>query len=110
MAQVIQLKDGGIETVFDLSDVLFLIDTHMGDEVRRWLEDWLSEKDDDADYIDDLEKDLQAAKDHRKEGMRTLREQSETIARLIREKEIDRKALSTAAGVIGTTTWRELNV
>ena len=110
MAQVIQLKDGSIETVFDLSDVLFLIDTHMGDEVRRWLEDWLSEQEDDADYIDDLEKDLQAAKNHHKKVMRMLREQSEKIAGLIREKEIDRKALSTAAGVIGTATWRELNV
>lgn len=110
MAQVIQLKDGSVETIFDLRDVLSLIDTHMGDEVRHWLEDWLSEQEDDADYINDLEKDLQAAKDHHKEVMRTLREQSETIARLIREKEIDRRALSTAAGVIGTTTWRELNV
>ena len=110
MAQVIQLKAGSVETVFDLPDVLSLIDTHMGDEVRRWLEDWLDDQEDDADYIEDLEKDLQAEKDHRKEVMRTLREQSGTIARLIREKEIDRKALSAAAGVIGTTTWRELNV
>ena len=110
MAQVIQLKDGSVETVFDLPDVLYLIEQHMGDETRRWLEDWLADQEDDANYIEDLEKDLQAEKDPRKEVMRTLREQSETIARLIREKEIDRKALSAAAGVIGTTTWRELNV
>ena len=84
MAQVIQLKDGSVETVFDLPDVLYLIEQHMGDETRRWLEDWLADQEDDANYIEDLEKDLQAEKDHRKEFMRTLREQSETIARLIR--------------------------
>ena len=110
MADVITMKDGRIETVFDERDFMYLVDAYMGDEARRWLEDWLSGQEDDADYIDDLEKELQAAKDHHKDVIRQLREQSETIAGLIREKEIDRKALSHAAGVIGTTTWRELNV
>ena len=32
------------------------------------------------------------------------------IASLIREKDIDRKQLSAAAGTIGTITWREINV
>ena len=39
--------------------------------------------------------------------MTELRKESETIANLIRGKEIDRKALSTAAGNIGCITWRE---
>jgi hypothetical protein len=42
--------------------------------------------------------------------MNSLRAESEKIACLIREKEIDRKQLSTAAGRIGTITWREVNV
>jgi hypothetical protein len=42
--------------------------------------------------------------------MRELRTLSETEARLIQEREIDRQALSTVAGKIGTITWRECNV
>ena len=41
--------------------------------------------------------------------MAELRSYSETIAGLIREKEIDRRALSAAAGSIGRITWREVN-
>ena len=120
MANVITLKNGRNEIVFDERSFLDLVDEHMGSEARRWLEewlgenddasDWLSENDDASDYIDDLEKELTSAKEHHKDVMAQLRQQSETIAGLIREKEIDRKALSTAAGQIGCITWRELNV
>ena len=110
MADVITLKNGRNEIVFDERSFLDLVDEHMGSEARRWLEDWLHENDDASDYIDDLEKELTSAKEHHKDVMAQLRQQSETIASLIREKEIDRKALSTAAGTIGTITWRELNV
>jgi len=41
--------------------------------------------------------------------MTELRQHSEAIAALIREKGIDRKALSTEAGAIGCITWREMN-
>ena len=110
MADVIILKNGQNEIVFDERSFLDLVDEHMGPDARHWLEDWLSENDDASDYIDDLEKELTSAKEHHKDVMAQLRQQSETIASLIREKEIDRKALSTAAGTIGTITWRELNV
>ena len=110
MADVITLKNGRNEVVFDERGFLDLVDEHMGSEARRWLEEWLGENDDASDYIDDLEKELAGAKDHHKDVMAQLHQQSETIASLIREKEIDRKALSTAAGTIGTITWRELNV
>ena len=110
MADVITLKNGRNEIVFDERSFLDLVDEHMGPEARRWLEDWLSETNDASDYIDDLEKELTGANEHHKDVMAQLRQQSETIAGLIREKEIDRKALSTAAGQIGCITWRELNV
>ena len=110
MADVITLKNGRNEIVFDERSFLDLVDEHMGPEARHWLEDWLSESDDDSEYTDDLEQELAGAKGHHKDVMAQLRQQSETIASLIREKEIDRKALSTAAGTIGTITWRELNV
>ena len=108
MADVIQLSDGSIHTIFDGRDALDLIDRRMGMEMRRWIEDWMSEGEGDADYIDYLEKEAEGLRTHHKEVMAGLRQQSETIAGLIREKEIDRKALSTAAGIISCTTWREM--
>ena len=108
MADVIQLSDGSVHTLFDERDALELVDRHMGVEMRKWLEGWMSEGNEDAAYIDDLEKEAEGLRARHKEVMAELRRQSETIAGLIREKEIDRKALSSAAGAIGSITWREL--
>ena len=109
MANVITLPDGRNETIFDERDFLNLVDGLMGSEARRWLEDWLGNNDDVADYIDDLEKEADGLRAHHREVMAELRKESETIAGLIRGKEIDRRALSTAAGNIGCITWREAN-
>ena len=109
MAHVIQLSDGSVHTVFTERDALVLIGERMGYEMQRWLEDWLTEMEGNADYIDDLEKEAEGLRAHHKDVIEELRQQSETIAGLIREKEIDRKALSAAAGRIGTITWREIS-
>ena len=75
------------------------------------LEAYDPKPDSDAEeYIAYLEKEVEAQKTRRLEAMKALRQQSETIARLIREKEIDRIKLSHAAGAISMITWRELNV
>ncbi|WP_274939947.1 hypothetical protein [Chordicoccus furentiruminis] len=110
MAHVIQLTDGSTHTIFGERDIISLVDEYLGYEARTELEELLSEHDPDADYIDELESELKGAKDHHREVMEQLRTQSETIAGLIREKDIDRNALSKAAGVIGSITWRELSV
>ena len=109
MANVITLPDGRNETIFDEQDFMELVVRYMGSDARRWLEDWLGNNDDVADYIDDLEKEADGLRAHHREVMTELRTHSETIANLIRGKEIDRKALSTAAGNIGCITWREAN-
>ena len=110
MPSVIQLKSGRTETVFDLEGMLYLVEQYMGSEARCLLEEFTTPEEDDADYIADLEKENQRLRDHHHEVMVELRKLSETEARLIQEKEIDRKALSTVAGKIGTITWREINV
>ena len=110
MPSVIQLKSGKTETVFDLEDLLRLVEQHMGGDTRRLLEELTSPEDDAAEYIADLEKESQRLRDHHHEVMTELRSLSESEARLIQEKEIDRKALSTVVGKIGTITWREVNV
>ncbi|MCR5844831.1 MAG: hypothetical protein K6G66_12885 [Oscillospiraceae bacterium] len=109
MANVIQLSDGSVHTIFDDRDALDLIGEYMGWDMRKWLEDWLSEGYEDAAYIEDLEQEADSLRAHHKEVMTELRKESEAIAGLIREKDIDRRALSTAAGNIGCITWREMN-
>ena len=110
MANVIQLKTGQCETVFDLEDLLRLVEQHMGDETRHLLEELTAPPDDNAEYIEQLEQENRELRDHHHAVMRELRTLSETEARLIQEREIDRQALSTVAGKIGTITWREINV
>ena len=104
MADVLFLNDGRIETVFNEQDFLELVDECMGYDARCWLEERLAERD-----IDDLEKEVDSLCAHHKEVMAELRQESENITGLIREKELDRKALSAAAGNIGCITWREIN-
>ena len=110
MANVIRLKSGQCETVFDLEDLLRLVDTHMGDETRRLLEELTAPPADNSEYIEELEQENGELREHHRAVMRELRTLSETEAQLIQEREIDRQALSTVVGKIGTITWREINV
>ena len=110
MATTILLPDGKVETVFDLADLLRLIEDRMGWEARELLEEWIRPDSDAEEYIAYLEKEVEAQKGRRLDAMKALRKQSETIAELIREKEIDRVKLSHAVGAISMITWRELNV
>ena len=109
MANVIVMPDGRNETIFSEQDFMDVLEKYMGSQARRWLEDWMGENDDDADYTDDLEKETDSLRASHKEAMTLLRTHSETIARLIREKEIDRKALSATVGSISCITWKEVN-
>ena len=110
MARTILLPDGKVETVFDLADLLRLIEDRMGWEARELLQEWIRLDSDAEEYIAYLEKEVEAQKGRRLDAMKALRKQSETIAELIREKEIDRVKLSHAVGAISMITWREMNV
>ena len=110
MATTIMLPDGKVETVFDLADMLRLIEDRMGWEARELLEEWIRPDSDAEEYIAYLEKEVETQKTRRLDAMKALRKQSETVTELIREKEIDRVKLSHAVGAISMITWRELNV
>ena len=110
MATTITMPDGKNETVFDLDGLLRLMEERMGYEARQLLEEWIQPDSDAEEYIRFLEKEVEVQKARRMDAMKALRKQSETIAVLIREKDIDRVKLSHAAGAIGMITWRELNV
>lgn len=110
MATTVLLPVGKVETVFDLTDLLRLIEDRMGWETRELLEEWIRPDSNAEDYIAFLEKEAEVQKTRRLDAMKALREQSETIAELIRKKEIDRVKLSYIAGAISMITWRKLNV
>lgn len=110
MPSVIALKSGKTETVFDMNDLLCLIEKHMGDDARCLLEELTALPDDNAEYIEQLEQENRGLREHHHAVMRDLWSLSEQEVRLIQELVIDRQALSTICGKIGTITWREINV
>lgn len=109
MAHVIKLKDGKTETIFDIEDIFYLMDEYMGDEITAALREKIAGDQDLEKAYDDLYEELQKREDHHRTVMDKLRRQSEVIANLIAQKDIDRRALSMAAGKIGIITWRELS-
>ncbi len=109
MATVIRLNDGSIEIVSDLRDFLELVTVRMGSDASSWLKGYLLRYSETDAHIRDLEDEIGRMREHRHEVMEKLRQQSEIIAELIREKTIDRRALSNAAGEIGVITWKERN-
>ena len=60
MATTIMLPDGKVETVFDLADMLRLIEDRMGWEARELLEEWIRPDSDAEEYIAYLEKEVEA--------------------------------------------------
>ena len=109
MANTIMLPDGRIETVFNKSEFLNLVDEFMGYDACRWLEEWMEEESGDSAYLGSLESELEGVKEHYREVMNELRTHSEKLAGLIREKDLDRRAISETTGKIGLITWREAN-
>lgn len=110
MAEMIRLPDGSVSAVLCLRDFMELTGKWMGSEALAWLEGYLEDiRLDDRD-VAELEKELEKQKDHNRQVMERLCNDAEEIAGLIRKKEIDRAALSAAAGRIGTICWRESNV
>lgn len=109
MADLIRLNDGEMEIVSGLEDFMRLVDSRMGFEAARWLSDYLAGLDEDKEYCSELEREIDRLRSHEKSVMEKLREQSEILAGLIGERDIDRKALSAAAGKIGMITWEEAN-
>ena len=111
MAQVIEVK-GKAAVVLGLKDLMELIDQHMGMEFRSAMEEMLSEI-----YASEFEwaqierehrTELDEIREHYHNVIRDIRDQSEEMAGLIREKRLNRNAISKCAGKIGTLTWREL--
>lgn len=112
MAHVMRLKDGTLHTALGILDLMDLVDTYMGDEVKTAIEEEFNEAElahfDDDEYIKELEQENKGLREHYKEVMEELREESKKLAKEIRQPVQDRKEISDIAGHIGIITGREL--
>ena len=104
----IVLKDKKVATIFEPRHMLELVDEYMGSDARMWIEDYLSGADRETADVAALESWYEKRIEHYQQVIRELRTHSENLARLIRQKELDRKAISHEAGQIGVITGREL--
>ena len=112
MGNIITLKDGSNHTVFTILDLMDLVDTYMGLEMKTAIIEEFNEAElahaDDDEYIKDLEQENKGQRDHYKEVMEKLRKLSEELAHEIGKPVQDRKAISNIAGAIGLITGREI--
>lgn len=104
--------NGKVYTVFSLRDMMGLIDECMGNEFRTILEEMLSEtyaKESEWAVIEEEHrKELEAIREHYHGVIVDIRDQAEMLSGLIRAQRLNRSAISSCAGRIGTITWREL--
>ncbi|MBQ9612004.1 MAG: hypothetical protein IJV14_05375, partial [Lachnospiraceae bacterium] len=78
MGTIITLKDGSNHTVLTILDLMDLVDTYMGAEMKTAIEEEFNEAElahaDDDEYIRDLEQENKGLRDHHKEVMEKLRD------------------------------------
>lgn len=104
----ILLTDKKVATILEPRHMLELVDKYMGMDARMWFEDYLAGADSQTADVAALEAYYEKWIDHYQEVIRELRSHSEKLAGLIREKELNRMAISHEAGQIGVITGREL--
>ena len=112
MAHILTLKDGTNHTVLGILDLMDLVDTYMGYEMKLAIEEEFNEAElahsEDDEYIKDLEQDNAGLRAHHKEVMEEIRKEAVKLGEEIRKSVQDRKAISNIAGNIGIITGREL--
>ena len=104
--------NGEVYTVLGIKDMMELIDQHMGAEFRTALQEMLSEtyaKESEWAVIEEEhKKELEEIREYYHGVIVDIRDQAEMLSELIRAQRLNRSAISSCAGRIGTITWREL--
>lgn len=104
----IQLKDKKVATIMEPRHMLELVDEYMGYDARVWIEDYIAGADCQTADVAAMETWYEKRIEHYQEVIRELRSHAEKLAGLIREKELNRVAISHEAGQIGVITGKEL--
>lgn len=112
MAYVMEIKDGKTATVFEFRDVLEIVEEYAGEEVRRYLEEYLEENIQEAADFEaqaaDYEKELEQQGDHHRSILYNVREKVEALEILLRDKRLNRARLQGAIKILYQMVNREL--
>lgn len=112
MPYVLKLKNGKLITPFDLADVLEVVGEYAGDEVRRYLEENLSDTEELEKELDGMyrehEEELERQGDQQRALLNEIREEAESLGGLLEAPRLDRKKLKQAAENIWRMCYREL--
>lgn len=112
MPHVIKLKGGGQLTAFCMADVLDEIGANMGDEIRRFIEEWKAgvdeERKTDAFERIEAEKCLEQLLDHNHSLLFDLKLEAETLDELLDADRLNRKQLREEVRTMRHMLDREL--
>lgn len=112
LPHIIKLKDGRLATPFGIRDVLDAVEEYAGDEVRRYLEENISDAEELEAELDALEKgqeeELEQQGDYQRALLNDIKAEAETLAELLDADRLDRKKLKKAADNIWRMCYREL--
>lgn len=109
MAHVLTTNSGENVILMDFRDFTDLVERHIGIEARDWLLEYLGDAYGEEPEIDAVIDEYENERDRHKQVMEEIRKEAEKLAGLIRERELNRSAISQTAGRIGSITWREVN-
>ena len=109
MAYVLTTNSGENFILVDFRDFTDLVERHIGIEARDWLLEYLGDAYGEEPEIDAVIDEYENERDRHKQVMEEIRKEAEKLAGLIRERELNRSAISQTAGRIGSLTWREVN-
>lgn len=108
MPHTMELKDGTVTTLLQYKDFLELVDSYMGYEARRYLEEMqcdLAGLEKDMEYA---EKEYERQGDHQRNVLNNIREEAETLDALLLADRLDRKRIQTSVKRIRQMVMQEL--
>ena len=111
MACTVEIN-GAVKTVFCLKDMMEFIGECLGEDFQEVLQEILADtyaaESEWAAIEEEHQKELDGIREHYHNVITEIHEESKRLAELIRAQRLDRRAISSCAGRIGTITWREL--
>lgn len=112
MPHVLKLKDGRLITPIDARDVLESIEECAGEEVRRYMEEYLEENMQEAVDFEaqaaEYEKELEQQAEHYRSVLCDIREEVEALDILFQEKRLNRARMQKAVKVLYQKVNRDL--
>jgi len=103
-----ELKDGTVTTLFQYKDFLELVDSCMGHEARRYLEEMqcdLAGLEKDMEYAG---KEYERQGDHQRNVLNNIREEAEALDKLLLADRLNRKRIQISVKRIRQMVMQEL--